>query len=76
MRMNKKHYRTRDGGRTWIPKQAFDSEKDINRVQFPEHKYIAYECDECGKFHLGSVDKFHLSNVTEFLARESNVTSG
>ena len=75
MRMNKKHWRTNDNGLTWLPKQAFETEDDINRIQYPEHKYVSYRCDECFKLHLGTVDKFQLSNVDQFLSKDSDVTA-
>lgn len=49
----RKHYVTRDGGLTWAPKVPFDSAEHAIDSGFPLSLWIPYECDECGKYHVG-----------------------
>lgn len=52
----RQHYISIDNGRTWKPKRSFDEElvthKDFQRYGLDRFKWMCYNCDECGKFHV------------------------
>ncbi len=54
LRIQREHYTTRDGGKTWIPKRAYDSEEQIQEEKaFPSNMTHSYICSVCKKYHIG-----------------------
>ncbi|MFY3741595.1 MAG: hypothetical protein HMLIMOIP_002053 [Candidatus Nitrosomirales archaeon] len=59
--MLREHYRSNDGGKTWIPKVPFDTKEDIKEEEFPSHSWHTYTC-YCGKLHVASNRKEEIND--------------
>lgn len=51
----REHYYSNDGGINWIPKQGFNSQKEIKDAGFSRGLWERYRCNFCGKLHVSKV---------------------
>lgn len=66
LKMYREHYRSKDSGLTWVPKESFDTEEEaIIGAQFIPNDWHIYTCGLCSKYHIGRVKTKRItSNVS------------
>jgi hypothetical protein len=55
LNMLREHYQSMDGGKSWTPKRAFESEEAIKDSGFFPNKWHSYVCNHCNSYHIASV---------------------